>query len=170
MLTFSGTDLQEAINNKLSFQINEKIDVEFDEFSVRDKVEGNLTFQLTGNFIIVSGSFKAPVTLLCGRCVKNYNSEISGEIDEVIEINNHPEYQLETELTMDSSHELVKIDEQIDVIDYLRQYVILNIPNKKVCSENCTNEDLNSLNSYHESKIDPRWDKLISYKDNYRGD
>ncbi|MFN8673934.1 MAG: DUF177 domain-containing protein [Candidatus Sericytochromatia bacterium] len=170
MFSFNSLDLQKAKENKLSFDIDEMIDLESEDYKLVENLTGKITFKLEGSFILASGKLNAPVELICDRCSEFYKTVLEPEINEAIEINDNQTYEEEIEHTNDSLHEQLKSYEQINVSDYSRQYVILDIPTKKICSENCSNKVLDELNALNDSKVDPRWEKLIAYKDKYKGD
>lgn len=170
MLTFSANELERAPNQEASFEINELIDLDSVEYRTKGNVVGKVTFILKNNFFIVSGTFSSSLVLLCDRCSSEYETTISSDISEVIKVIESEQYEDEIEFTGEDIYEQVKPDEQINIADYIREYIILNIPTKKICSDTCTNSALSDLNDEFESKIDPRWEKLILNKENYKGD
>lgn len=164
MISFSANELSRKEDNKVSFEIDEPIELSEDLESAGN-TKGQVQFQLRNNFIIIDGNFTSPVKLTCDRCAKKFDHQLNFDIDEVIEVSDEPYPTGEVEFTADEVHEQIKFDEQIDLEDYIRQYIILNIPSKNICSEDCTNEKVDAINAESENSIDPRWEKLISYKD-----
>ena len=104
----------------------------------KEPVKANLTIKSLGDFIEVTGTVRANLTLECDLCLKEFEYKLEEEINETFAKNNLlEEYGQETEIKewqfvtdLDGSNE-------IDIYDLLYQYVILNIPNKKVCGINC---------------------------------
>lgn len=170
MLSFSSNELEKAPNQEYSFKINELIDLDSKEYRTKDNVVGEVTFKYKNSFLLVSGNFKSSLVLLCDRCTSEYETTITSDISEAIRVMDSEQYEDEIEFNADDIYEQVKPDEQINIADYIRQYIILNVPTKRICSDTCTNKDLSDLNERHESKIDPRWENLILNKENYKGD
>lgn len=105
-------------------------------------VEAHLTIKSMGDFIEVSGVLKATLTLECDLCLKEFEYELNEEINETFAKNTLlEEYGQETELKEGQFITDLDGSDEIDIYDLLYQYVILNIPNKKVCGINC-NEGL----------------------------
>jgi uncharacterized protein len=169
MISFSANELSRKEDKKAYFEIDELIDL-FDDVKSSGNTKGNVEFQLRNNFIIINGEFTSPVNLTCDRCAQKFDHQLNFDIDEVIEVSDEPYPTEEIEFIADEIHEQIKSDEQIDLEDYIRQYVILNIPSKNLCSEDCTNNKIDALNAESENSIDPRWEKLISYKDKIKGE
>lgn len=101
-------------------------------------VEAHLTIKSMGDFIEVSGVLKATLTLECDLCLKEFEYELNEEINETFAKNTLlEEYGQETELKEGQFITDLDGSDEIDIYDLLYQYVILNIPNKKVCGINC---------------------------------
>lgn len=101
-------------------------------------VEAHLTIKSMGDFIEVSGVLKATLTLECDLCLKEFEYELNEEINETFAKNTLlDEYGQETELKEGQFITDLDGSDEIDIYDLLYQYVILNIPNKKVCGINC---------------------------------
>jgi uncharacterized protein len=169
MMSFCANDLVKKDDKKVSFEVDEKIEISDDIASTGNTV-GNVEFQLRNNFIIIDGKFETPVRLMCDRCTKDYNMNLKFDIDEVIEVSNEPLPVEDLEFTIEKFHEQVTSTEKIDILDYIRQYIILSLPSKKLCSEACINDDINAFNAKAEDAVDPRWEKLRSYKDKIKGE
>lgn len=169
MISFSANELSRKEDKKAYFEVDETIKVS-DDIESAGNTKGNVEFQLRNNFIIINGDFTSPIILTCDRCAKKFEHQLRFDIDEAIEVSDEPYPTEEIEFIADEIYEQIKSDEQIDLEDYIRQYVILNIPSKILCSEDCTNTKIDALNAESENNIDPRWEKLISYKDKIKGE
>lgn len=164
MLSISANELLKKTDNKASYQIDKDFAIDDDQVKTLDDISGKLELQLRNNFVIATGNFKSSVELVCDRCTNNYTSLLEFDFDEAIEVSEKEILKDEVEFDSEDVHEHVSADEQIDVVDLLRQYVLLNMPMKSLCSEDCVNEKLEKFNS-EKSDIDPRLEKLILYKD-----
>ena len=169
MISFSADELEKKEDQKVSFEIDERIELSEDLESAGN-TKGNVEFQLRNGFILIEGNFLSPIKLTCDRCAKKIDYQLNFDVDEVIEVNDQPYPTGEVEFITEEIHEQVKSDEHIDLHDYIRQYIILNIPTKTVCSEDCVNPELETLNLQAQNSIDPRWEKLVSYKDKLKGE
>lgn len=169
MMSFCANDLVKKEDNKVSFEVDEKIKISDDIPSTGNTV-GKVEFQLRNNFILIGGKFETPVRLACDRCTKDYDMNLKFDIDEVIEVSDRPLPTEDLEFSVENFHEQITSIEQIDIVEYIRQYIILNIPTKKLCSETCINDDINAFNAKAENEVDPRWEKLGSFKDKIKGE
>lgn len=169
MISFTANELTRKEDKKVSFEIDELIELS-DDLKSAGNTKGDVEFQLRDNFIIIEGNFTSPIKLTCDRCAKEFDHQLNFDIDEVIEVNDEPYPTEDVEFTAEEIHEQIGSDEKIDLQDYIRQYIILNIPSKNICSENCVNEEIDQVNAESENSIDPRWEKLISYKDKIKGE
>jgi uncharacterized metal-binding protein YceD (DUF177 family) len=169
MMSFCANDLAKKDEKKVSLEVDEKIELA-DDIATTGNTVGKVEFQLRNNFIIIDGKFETPVRLVCDRCTMDYDMNLKFDIDEAIEVSDAPVPTEEQEFTAENFHEQVAPGEKIDILDYIRQYIILNLPGKKLCSEVCINDDINAFNSKAEDEVDPRWEKLKSLKDKIKGE
>jgi uncharacterized metal-binding protein YceD (DUF177 family) len=170
MISFSAKELSIRDDKKVSYEIDELISL-YEDVVATGKTVGKVEFKLRNNFILVSGEFETPLSLICDRCSTEYAINLKFDIDEAIEINDDPFPVEDLEFTAETIHERIPSTELIDIEDYIRQYIILNLPTKKLCSETCVNDKIDNLNPKEELKaVDPRWGKLISYKDKIKGE
>ena len=168
MISFCANELARKEDKTASFEIDEPV-VLFEDIIAAGNTKGKVRFQLRNNFIIITGEIEVPVKVACDRCGKDYNIDLEFDIDEVLEVNDDPYPDGEVEFNAEDVQEQVRSDEQIDIEDYIKQYIVINVPTKKLCSETCVNEKLNDFNSKSEG-IDPRWEKLIEYKNKIKGE
>ncbi len=170
MISFSAKELSIREDKKVSYEIDELISL-YEDVTATGNTAGKVEFRLRNNFILVSGEFATPIKVTCDRCTKEYDIHLKFDIDEAIEINDDPFPVEDLEFTAETIHERISSTELIDIEDYIRQYIILNLPTKKLCSETCVNDKIYNLNPKDELEVvDPRWDKLLSYKDKIKGE
>lgn len=162
MLSFCANDLLYKKNNEVVFEVNQEIDL---EDSQKTYTEGNINFILRNSFILSKGNFKSRINLLCDRCGNPFEKRLSFNIDESMEvINKKLNYPEDLELSLEKTFEQVLHTQKIDVIDYVRQFIILNIPYKNLCADDCKNDKIIS-SDLEKKDIDPRWKDLLLYKD-----
>jgi len=81
--------------------------------------------------VIVEGTLSGAIFLECGRCLKQYTHEL--ELNFVTIFKDKAVYTKEDEL---SEVEVFKGNE-LDLYEYLRETIILDMPLKPVCTEDC---------------------------------
>ena len=121
---------------------NKCLDIDFDEviedIPSKEPVKAHLKIKSLGDFIEITGNVKANLTLECDLCLKEFEYKLNEEIDEMFAKNAlQEEYGQETEIKDGQFVTDLQGENEIDICDLLYQYVILNIPNKKVCGINC---------------------------------
>lgn len=77
----------------------------------------SLTAELVGRELLVRGRLRLPVHLVCSRCVKTFDSEISA-----------PRY---------SFHRTVEEKDIIDLTESVREDMIIGLPLKPLCRKGC---------------------------------
>jgi len=174
MLNFCAKDLINKEEQKIFCEIDDYIDLGEDVSSVGNAI-GIIKFKLKNDFLLAVGDVKSSVELVCDRCLKTYVMDLDISIDEAIEINDKPVHAVDMEFDMENFHEQITSTETVNVKDLIRQYIVLNLPTKRICSEDCVNENVEKVNKNGSDLIDPRWEKLksISYdnkNDNNEGE
>lgn len=92
------------------------------------EVAGSLTLTKLEESILVEGNLEAKVTLICDRCLENFDHLISFELDR--------EYRIDRK---DYSPETLTIDKylEINLARPIREELILAIPMKNLCKTEC---------------------------------
>jgi len=81
--------------------------------------------------VIVEGDVKGNIILKCGRCLENFKKPIDINFATV-----YKEKQAFTEEDEESGYNLYKNNE-IDTYNYIRETLILEMPIKLICKEDC---------------------------------
>lgn len=137
-------DLNEVathIGKHISYRIDEPPIVDAESGLVCTKrLTGYATFSNTGRHIVVRGSFATKVRLECARCLNEYELAIDTPIEEELrlagitpEVDDEQEYE---ELLPEEQEPLFE-DNVLDLTDLLRQNILIAVPIKPVCSEQC---------------------------------
>jgi DUF177 domain-containing protein len=120
------------------------------------------------NQIVLDGNIKLQARLTCDRCLKDYEKILNANYQMVYFIGEQPDG-----ITKDESNFLyIPVDtDKIFLANDIRDYSILSIPMKKLCSEDCKGlcprcgKNLNeSLCSCSQEEIDERWLPLLALK------
>ncbi|MCE5313177.1 MAG: DUF177 domain-containing protein [Nitrospiraceae bacterium] len=100
-------------------------------------VAASLRFDKAGADVIVTGTVSADVELNCSRCLNDYKARI----DSKVEVTYHPS----SGITRDEHHQLkgdeletsYYSDDAIDTDEVLVEQLLLNVPMKPLCSNDC---------------------------------
>jgi len=126
-------------------------------------VKAHLVLKSLGDFIEVSGTVQANLTLECDLCLKEFEYKLEEEINETFAKNTlMEEYGQETEIKEGQFVTDLDGNNEIDIYDLLYQSVILNIPNKKVCGINCNKGVFQTDEEFVET--DPRMEVFKNIK------
>jgi uncharacterized protein len=120
---------------------DEGLDVEFRETVTLDggnaPVQAQLMIKKVGAEVVVSGNILTTVELECSRCLKDFRRELAFPFEAIF----HPVEQLKQE----EKHEL-KVEEldmgfyskdELDLLDVLKEQIMLNLPMKPLCNDLC---------------------------------
>lgn len=119
------------------------------------KVEGTIT--TIGDIINFDGTIQTTLNLACSRCLENFNYPLEIEIHEKF-----------SKVLHDEDNDLIIINsDKIDFFSIIETNIILSLPMKKLCSEECkglcsvcgTNLNHSTCNC-EKNDIDPRLAKL----------
>ncbi len=92
--------------------------------------EGSATRLSKG--VQVEGEFNAEILLVCSRCLEKFKLSIEGELSELFVL---PQYQ--AQLPDDLDYYLIE-GEKIDLEPMIKEQIVLSVPFKALCSENCS--------------------------------
>lgn len=132
--------------------------------SFGEPVKVDLSVSKIGNQLICRGKVKTSAQLECSRCLAIYDQPIISNLDFVVDFGENPqEFKSEEDnyFIADPFAGFFEID------NLVREIVILALPLKPLCSEDCKGlcpicgTDLNkSQCSCVKKEVDPRWEKL----------
>lgn len=99
--------------------------------------KARLMIKKTGTEITIKGNLRADVELQCSRCLKDFKNVLHIPVNAV--------YQPVEELKVEEIHELKgeELDTafysvgELDILDILREQIILSIPMKPLCNDLC---------------------------------
>ena len=158
--------LKETIGSTRSYEISEFRDVA-DDGRV-SLVQGNITLTRTDRGILARGTLHTAVKIECSRCLSLYDCPLTVNIEEEF----FPTIDIisGTPLPLPEEPSAFPIDEQhiLDLSEAIRQNVILAIPMKQLCHEDCAGLCPKCGHNLNEGacdcpsqEIDPRWAKLL---------
>lgn len=141
-----------------------------EEECITGPVQIDYTLEKIGEQIIIRGRVSTPVKMACSRCLETVRIDICEPFTLLVRFQGgHLCGQNRTGEIMDGEDdEEVKVvppdTDSIDITEELRQTLLLSLPVKPLCSENCrglcpqcgTNLNRGSCDC-RRKKIDPRW-------------
>lgn len=175
LLSFNVAQLlKEPTGAFREYEINESVEGLDESFSPAGPLVGKVVLLHAGRYnILVTGAFRIPLNLYCGRClepiVETIEFQIKEEFKATVDVNtgSHLAWdpaEVEESNLIDSSHVL-------DLTEVIRQHIILNIPMKSLCRPDCPGlcpKCGHNLNlgpcGCEEEEIDPRWAALKALK------
>lgn len=132
------------------------------------KVRGKITLTVIDKRILVQGRLETNAELVCSRCLKRFRCPLSLDIEEEY----YPSIDVNTGIKLETPEDpgSFTIDEHhvLDLTEAIRQYKLMALPMKPLCSEECAGicptcgQDLNegTCHCVVQSK-DPRWGELL---------
>jgi uncharacterized protein len=142
----------------------EELDIAADGAKFPFPVEVEFTATLSGDEMICQADVTAEVELECGRCLEIYNLPLYSRLQFVVQL-----MDMSPEITNDDDDfEIIsKSQAELEIGQRVREAVILNLPFKPLCSDDCKGlcpmcgADLNETPcDCVPDKTDDRWDVL----------
>jgi uncharacterized protein len=145
-------------------EIAQDLELAANGFEFPEPIEVNLTAVKSGDEVIVQGRISTLVEMECARCLELFEMEITPKIQFVIQMLEINEQQYSDD---DDFVILPKTSGEIDISDRVRESILLELPLKPLCSENCRGlcpmcgVNLNETEcECTPDKTDERWDSL----------
>mgnify|MGYP001320700804 FL=1 len=138
------------------------------------KVRGNVMLTRIDRGIWVSGSLAANAYSMCARCLNITECSVDFPMDEeyisTIEINSGNQISVQKNPSANIKEEEFLLDSRhtLDLTEAVRQYVIINLPMKPLCDQNCSGlcstcgANLNQHICDCSGQIDFRWGPLTN--------
>ena len=118
-------------------ELDLKDDIKSDVVSIVSPVKSVMRLVKIEDEVMVKGALTADVELQCSRCLNHFPTRISSQVDVV--------YHPVKEIVKSEQHELKSAEldtvfysnDLIETDDLLREQLILNLPMKPLCSQDC---------------------------------
>lgn len=131
-----------------------------------------MTATYTGEGIVfLKGTINLKFTTTCSRCMQSVSVDVCHQFEEEFRKGLPPEDEKELELTKRELSFDYFTGKYLELGDYFRQLILLAIPEKVVCSEDCLGlcpecgKDLNEGKcNCQQDTVDPRLKKLEEFK------
>lgn len=130
-------ELLREVGNEADIDQSEKVDFLADGLKLTAPVQINLHLINTGESVIVSGQASTKAEFECGRCLNNYQTPLTVEFEEAFVQKPFVHHSGEVELKAADFVSPISPDNTIDLTDLVRQELLLALPIKTLCSEQC---------------------------------
>lgn len=133
-------------------------------------VQGQLKVTHQGSYLEVSAKAETIVTLMCHRCLQQYNYRLSIAPSELIwlkEADSVEPVLLDREITPEDLVETLPPKGYFDPTTWLYEQLCLEIPQRQLCDEACRGIELPNTEE-PAPRIDRRWASLESFKNQLR--
>lgn len=112
---------------------------ENEDFRCVEPVKGWMDFTNAGRLIIVRGKLEAVVELECGRCLEQFTLPVKMTVEEQFPIidSQVPVPEHEAEIEEEEIDESIFLDNIFDLSEYIRQAILVEVPIRPLCGENC---------------------------------
>lgn len=133
-------------------------------------VQGVVEVSHRGNFLEVKGNAEAIMTMVCDRCLKQFNSRLVVKTSEFIWLQEPIESledRGEVELTADELVESLPPNGYFEPERWLYEQLCLEIPPRKLCDDECPGIEVKSddkSESALPAEVDERWAALQSLR------
>ncbi len=152
-------------DHQYTYVIDDKFFSSYDYFET-NKGLVNLTIDMVkeSNLIDFKFHFDGNIELLCDRCLDKFNLHVNDDFRLIVKYGNEFEEISDEIITIPNN------EANIDLSQYIYEYINLMLPIKKVHPDDefgnstCNQEMIDKLDNYIEKKSDPRWDALKNIK------
>jgi len=163
-IQFGGLSLGE---HQYEFEITDKFFEQYTESEItKANIQVNATLIKQNSLMQILFDFEGTVGLSCDRCLVDYNHPVEGSEKLVIKYGDPEE----------SNDEILVLREGLEEVDfsqYLYEYIMVALPNRRVPCEDLDIDvecDEETLAKFNEAKVDvepnPEWDQLKNIKFN----
>jgi len=134
-------NLKQQVGNELVIEQDKDLGM-MEEVEFTSPVSIKLHLINTGQAIKITGHLKGQMRLQCNRCLEPFNFKLEREFAIELEEEKHKieskeiEYG-EKQLKINDLDKGFYHSEKIDLVDEIRQQIILSLPMKAVCKEDC---------------------------------
>lgn len=141
------------------FELDNLFFEEFDctEFE-KSTFKVDLEFIKQSTMMLLNFNFTGTVTVPCDRCLDEVDVEVEGEEKLIVKFGNEAFQETEEILVLPEN------EHEINVAENIYEFILVNMPQKRVHAEGLCNQDvldeLDKVEFKEDNDIDPRWSTL----------
>jgi len=121
-------------------------------------LDSQIHLELKGQHLLLKATAEGDLKLVCHRCLREYPYHAKLRIDEHMVVQADGPLDEELEWEMATVAETVDPNGSLDLVDWLRQHLILDLPAKQLCEQAVCETPQASVAA--EDQGDPRWANL----------
>ncbi len=131
------SEIATHLGKRIGYKIDEPPIVDIESgIKCRAPITGEVTFTNSGRHIVARGSFSATLEMDCARCLAAFLVDLDLPIEEELPILPELIEEDEEELPEDEKEPLF-VDNILDLTELLRQSIVVAVPIKPLCSQEC---------------------------------
>lgn len=159
-------DLANLEPSELDLQLEALPELPADLGRLAGPLHADIRLELKGQHLLLHAKADGDLQLVCHRCLREFPHHAALKVDEHMVVQaEQPIEELEWE--MDTVAESIEPDEPLDLVDWLRQHLILGLPAKQICEASC---EIPQTAVTDETLGDPRWAALSRLATPQQGD
>lgn len=124
-------------------------------------LDARIHLELKGPHLLLHATAQGDLQLVCHRCLKEFPHHAALTIDEHMVVEAETADEEELEWDMANVAETIDPHGELDLVDWLRQHLILDLPAKQLCATAC---ELPETARAGIDEGDPRWGALRQLK------
>ena len=148
-------ELRAARDQAVTLDYEETFPLEPEMGRLTQPVRGTLELQLNQDYLLIAGQIRGQAELVCDRCLRHFEQTLTAQIDEAIPLSTAGDVAVD-KWTL-SMVEVIGRQETVDITELVRQYTLLAVPPRRLCSSDCRPPQLATPAA---PTIDPRLRKL----------
>ncbi|MEM7647570.1 MAG: YceD family protein [Cyanobacteria bacterium P01_A01_bin.70] len=139
----------------------------FDNLAMLTPVRAEVSVRHGTTFLDVRGTAKTIVTLVCDRCLQQYNHRVAINAQEIIWLEDaastSQDLPLEQEITPDDLVESLSPSGYFEPETWIYEQICLSLPQRQICNEQCSGLSVDEP-ANRGPEIDERWSALEALK------
>jgi uncharacterized metal-binding protein YceD (DUF177 family) len=128
---------------------------------LKGPLDARIHMELKGPHLLLHATAQGDLQLVCHRCLKEFPHHADLHVDEHMVVEAEKVADEELEWDMASLAETVDPNGELELVDWLRQHLILDLPAKQLCETAC---ELPATAPPAKDEGDPRWASLRQLK------
>jgi uncharacterized protein len=150
------SEIARTLGDRYHYEIKEPPIVD-DTVVCTQPIGGKIDFTNTGSLIIAKGDFATAVQLQCSRCLADFSIPVSSPLDEQFEIADEEapvDEEDSPEFESDNDLQSLFTNYMLDITELIRQALILALPLRPLCREECSGLCLTCGQNLNEARCD----------------
>ncbi len=164
-------DLKSGLNEFWASYTDEDLDLKNQDFELVNKLDLYIRAVKRGRNVELTLEATYTLRLTCARCLDEFNKKFNEKETYYIKIGKEPFFEEKSLKERDIFTQFIETDE-IDVVPFVREMVILSVPMKPLCKPDCkglcpvcgVNWNYETCEHMNQPKVDTRMAKLLELK------